>query len=57
MIHGQDRENVKEKVAFVIEECQFQHFEHDILFSRRCFKQCGAQYIQRKAIALDVANG
>jgi len=57
MIHGQDRQNVKEKIALIIEQCQFQHFEHEILFSRRCFKQCGAQYVQRKAIALDVANG
>jgi len=57
MIHGQDRQNVKEKIALIIEQCQFQHLEHEILFSRRCFKQCGAQYVQRKAIALDVANG
>lgn len=57
MIHGQDRQNVKEKVALIVEQCGFQHFEHEILFSRRCFKQCGAQYVQRKAVALDVING
>lgn len=57
MIHGQDRQNVKEKVAFIVEQCQFQHFEHEILFSRRCFKQCGAQYVQRKNVVLDVVNG
>jgi len=57
MIHGQDRQNVKEKVALIVEQCGFQDFEHEILFSRRCFKQCGAQYVQRKAVALDVVNG
>ncbi|MEY3219401.1 MAG: Heme d1 biosynthesis protein NirD / Heme d1 biosynthesis protein NirL [Pseudomonadota bacterium] len=57
MIHGQDRENVKEKVALIIEQCRFQHLHYEILFSRRCFKQCGAMYIQRNMVALDAVNG
>ena len=57
MIHGQDRENVKEKVSLIIEQYGFQNIPHEILFSRRCFKQCGAMYVQRKTVALDVVNG
>jgi len=57
MIHGQDRENVKEKVSLIIEQYGFQNIPHEILFSRRCFKQCGAMYVQRKTVVLDVVNG
>ena len=44
MIHGQDRDAVLGKVAFLVENCQLQDIRHDVLFSRRRFKQRGAIY-------------
>ena len=44
MIHGQDRDAVAEQVKFVVEQCGLQGVDHQILFSRRCFKQRGASY-------------
>lgn len=44
MIHGQDREAVIEQVAFVVEQCGLHDIDHEILFSKRCFKQRGASY-------------
>jgi siroheme decarboxylase len=46
MIHGQDREAVVEQVAFIVNQCGLQGIEHEILFSRRCFKQRGASYLR-----------
>jgi DNA-binding Lrp family transcriptional regulator len=39
MIHGQDRDAVAEQVELVVEQCGLQGIDHQILFSRRCFKQ------------------
>jgi DNA-binding Lrp family transcriptional regulator len=47
MIHGQDRAAVIEQVEFVVQQCGLQGIEHEILFSRRCFKQRGANYTGR----------
>ncbi|MCP4471645.1 MAG: Lrp/AsnC family transcriptional regulator [Gammaproteobacteria bacterium] len=44
MIHGQDREAVVDQVAFIVKQCGLQGIEHEILFSKRCFKQRGACY-------------
>ncbi|PKM11782.1 MAG: AsnC family protein [Gammaproteobacteria bacterium HGW-Gammaproteobacteria-3] len=44
MIHGKDRNIVLEQLRFMTETCGLTHYERDILFSRRCFKQCGALY-------------
>ena len=44
MIHGQDRAAVIEQVGFIVEQCGLHGIEHEILFSRRCFKQRGASY-------------
>jgi DNA-binding Lrp family transcriptional regulator len=46
MIHGRDREAVIDQVAFIVEQCGLQGIEHEILFSRRCFKQRGASYLR-----------
>lgn len=46
MIHGQTRSVVTAQVNWLVEECELQHISHKILFSRRCFKQRGAIYIQ-----------
>ena len=44
MIHGRNREQVMDKLAFLIQRCKLQDIPHDVLFSRRRFKQCGAVY-------------
>ncbi len=51
MIHGQDREAVVEQVAYIVQHCGLDDIEHEILFSRRCFKQRGASYRRREANA------
>jgi len=44
MVHGQDRAGVIEKVDYIAEQCGLQDINHEILFSRRRFKQRGARY-------------
>ena len=44
MVHGRNREEVKQKVAEIVETCGLQTIEHTILFSTRRFKQRGASY-------------
>ena len=44
MIHGRDRKEVLARVEELIEACGLQEIAHQALFSRRCFKQCGARY-------------
>ncbi|WP_206609528.1 siroheme decarboxylase subunit beta [Thiohalobacter thiocyanaticus] len=46
MIHGQSRGAVCGKLAQVIGECGLHDIPHEILFSRRRFKQCGARYCE-----------
>ena len=44
MIHGQSRGAVVDQVEFIVEQCGLQGIRHEILFSKRCFKQRGANY-------------
>ena len=44
MIHGQNRAEVVEQVEFIVQQCGLQGIRHEILFSKRCFKQRGASY-------------
>jgi DNA-binding Lrp family transcriptional regulator len=44
MIHGKDRETVTAQIEQIHSHSQMQNFEHQVLFSRRCFKQRGAIY-------------
>jgi siroheme decarboxylase len=44
MIHGRDREAVLANVAELIERCGLGDIQHEVLFSRRRFKQRGALY-------------
>jgi DNA-binding Lrp family transcriptional regulator len=50
MIHGQDRAAVADQVALIVRQCGLDGIAHEILFSKRCFKQRGASY-QRGAPA------
>jgi DNA-binding Lrp family transcriptional regulator len=45
MIHGKSRDTVLAQLQCLIETHALATFEHQVLFSRRCFKQRGAIYI------------
>lgn len=44
MIHGRDRAAVLEQIELMIESCGLRGISHEVLFSRRRFKQRGARY-------------
>lgn len=44
MIHGKDRANVLAQTELLASSCGLTDVPHDVLFSRRCFKQRGARY-------------
>ncbi len=44
MIHGKTRESVLSNLDWMVNRCGLQGLPHDVLFSRRRFKQCGAMY-------------
>ncbi|MGR8934242.1 MAG: siroheme decarboxylase subunit beta [Gammaproteobacteria bacterium] len=44
MIHGKSRETVLTQLQQLTETCDLFHYDRQILFSRRCFKQRGALY-------------
>ncbi len=44
MIHGRSREGVLHNLAELIDRCGLEAIPHDVLFSRRRFKQRGANY-------------
>ena len=46
MIHGKCRDTVLRQWLELVEICGFSGFACEIFFSRRCFKQRGAQYFQ-----------
>ncbi|NMM28753.1 MAG: Lrp/AsnC family transcriptional regulator [Glaciimonas sp.] len=45
MIHGKDRREVERSIADLTQICGLDEYPRAILFSRRRFKQCGAQYV------------
>jgi DNA-binding Lrp family transcriptional regulator len=44
MIHGRSREEVLAQLEWMIGRCGLAALPHAVLFSRRRFKQCGAEY-------------
>jgi len=54
MIHGQDRVEVNQQVAVIVEHCDLGDITYDILFSNRCFKQRGASYTRQQE---KISNG
>ncbi len=46
MIHGSDRDQVYAYIAQLERECGLADLPHDVLFSRRRFKQNGARYLR-----------
>ena len=57
MIHGKDRNVVSAMITELIEHCQLGEFPHQVLFSRRCFKQRGAYYAPRHPVLYAKAVG
>lgn len=49
MIHGRDRDEVLGLVEQLRAACKLQHIPHEVLFSCRRFKQCGARYTEPAA--------
>lgn len=45
MIHGQHRDEVLSLVQQLKQQCGLQDVASEVLFSNRCFKQCGARYV------------
>ncbi len=56
MIHGRNREEVMDKLAFLIRRCRIENIAHEVLFSRRCFKQRGAIYQPVQDRSADVSE-
>jgi len=46
MIHGKCRDSVLQQWTELMQVCGLSGYAHEILFSRRCFKQRGALYAQ-----------
>lgn len=44
MIHGRSREAVEQQLEQLIKELHLEAIPHEVLFSRRRFKQCGARF-------------
>lgn len=51
MVHGRERAAVRARVAALQEEAGLQSAPHEVLFSRRCFRQRGARYVAPEEIA------
>ncbi|XOZ32946.1 AsnC family protein [Halomonadaceae bacterium KBTZ08] len=45
MIHGTDREQVLEQLRQLRERHGLENAEHDVLFSRKAYRQCGGRYV------------
>ena len=45
MVHGKDRQEVAQRIATLVESCGLATYPHEILFSCKRFKQCGARYV------------
>jgi DNA-binding Lrp family transcriptional regulator len=57
MIHGRDRASVQAKITEAIAACGLQGLPHEVLFSRRRFKQCGARYVHTADYKLAAGAG
>ncbi|MDP4029799.1 MAG: Lrp/AsnC family transcriptional regulator [Gallionella sp.] len=57
MIHGQHRDEVLGLVAQLKQQCGLEHVAHEVLFSCRRFKQCGARYVAGHAVAAPALVG
>jgi len=51
MVHGKDRETVRRQIDMLNNETGIGAYPNAVLFSRQCFKQCGARYTVDKPTA------
>lgn len=51
MIHGRDRDQVLARIEHLVNHQGMGDFDHQVLFSQRCFKQRGARYASLDARA------
>lgn len=54
MIHGKSRDTVLQQWAKLRESCGLRDFSHEVLFSKRCFKQRGALYLRGAAVNAEI---
>lgn len=57
MIHGKSREEVHAHLEWMVNHCGLQSLPHEVLFSRRRFKQRGAAYFVEPPAAGEVREG
>lgn len=57
MIHGRDRESVYMNLKQMIKANGWQNIPHEVLFSKRRFKQRGARYLPETPANTRAANG
>lgn len=53
MIHGKTRDRVLTQLEQLLEVCELKHINREVLFSKHCFKQRGAQYKQASSQVLE----
>lgn len=57
MIHGKSRSKVLQQIEQLMQSCELVHYQWEVLFSRRCFKQRGALYSVPNQKTLVVVDG
>ena len=57
MIHGKTREDVMSNLEWMVNRCGLQGLSHEVLFSRRRFKQRGAVYFAEPRAADSTCEG
>jgi siroheme decarboxylase len=57
MIHGKNREEVHAHLEWMVNHCSLQSLAHEVLFSRRRFKQRGAVYFAEPQAAGSAGEG
>ena len=57
MIHGKTREDVLSNLEWMVNRCGLQGLSHEVLFSRRRFKQRGAAYFSEPLAAGSAGKG
>jgi DNA-binding Lrp family transcriptional regulator len=57
MIHGKNREEVHAHLEWMVNRCGLQDLPHEVLFSRRRFKQRGAVYFAEPQAAVSAGEG
>jgi len=56
MIHGQNHDEVIQQTALIAQECGLTDIDHQILFSKRCFKQRGAVYRRQPPVPEELSD-